>query len=51
MYRKKYRDQSFLPFVRYQYYNGGKKHEMDARSYLVWDWEVGMVQVLSSAPI
>ena len=30
-----------IPFVRYQYYKGGKKFETDARRYLVNDWEIG----------
>ena len=34
--------QQFFPFVRLQYYNGGKKHELDARSYTVKDAEVGI---------
>ena len=34
--------QLFIPFVRYQYYDGGKKHELDARSYNVREFEVGM---------
>lgn len=32
----------FYPFVRMQYYDGGKKHEMDARSYKVNEYEVGI---------
>ena len=36
------KEQLFIPFVRYQYYDGGKKHELDARSYVVRDFEVGM---------
>ena len=28
-------------FVKYQYYNGGKKHEIDARRYIVKDLELG----------
>jgi Phosphate-selective porin O and P len=31
-----------MPFVRYQYYEGGKKHEKDARSYVVDDLEYGV---------
>jgi hypothetical protein len=30
-----------IPFSRYQYYNGGKKHELDARSYTVNEFELG----------
>jgi hypothetical protein len=32
----------YYPFLRYQYYNGGKKHEKDARSYTVNELEMGM---------
>jgi hypothetical protein len=35
-------DQTFFPFVRYQVYDGGKKHERDARSHDVEDVEVGV---------
>jgi hypothetical protein len=31
-----------FPFVKYHYYNGGKKHELDARSYKVNDLEIGL---------
>ena len=31
-----------FPFVRYQHYDGGKKHERDARSYLVDEVEIGV---------
>lgn len=31
-----------LPFIRYQEYNGGKKHERDARSYVVRELEFGV---------
>lgn len=31
-----------IPFVRYQYYSGGKKHELDARSYEVKELEIGI---------
>lgn len=31
-----------VPFVRYQYYSGGKKHELDARSYEVKEFEIGI---------
>lgn len=42
MHAKRYLSQTFIPFVRYQYYSGGKKHEMDARSYLVRDLDIGL---------
>lgn len=31
-----------IPFSRYQYYQGGKKHEMDAMAYDVKEFEVGI---------
>jgi hypothetical protein len=31
-----------FPFARYQVYDGGKKHERDARSYSVRDFELGV---------
>lgn len=34
--------QIIIPFVRAQYYNGGKKHELDARSYEVMELEIGI---------
>jgi hypothetical protein len=34
--------QTFLPFVRAQYYDGGKKQELDARSYEVKELEIGL---------
>lgn len=42
MYMRKLYGQTFVPFVRYQYYSGGKKQELDARNYLVRDLEVGV---------
>ena len=42
MYSLPIKKQMVMPFVRYQYYDGGKKHEKDARSYHVNDWEVGV---------
>jgi hypothetical protein len=30
------------PFLRFQYYNGGKKQEMDARDYLVREGDLGI---------
>lgn len=33
---------SLIPFSRFQRYDGGKKHELDARSYTVREWETGM---------
>jgi len=40
-YRVQDKDQSFIPFARYQYYTGGKKPEKDARSYNVHEFEFG----------
>jgi hypothetical protein len=34
-------NQTIIPFVRYQRYSGGKKHELDARSYDIKDLEIG----------
>ncbi len=34
--------QQILPFVKYHWYEGGKKHEIDARSYKVNDLEIGI---------
>ena len=42
MYNIKYKNHTIFPFVKYQYYNGGKKHEKDARSYNVNDLELGV---------
>jgi hypothetical protein len=41
-YRLLYKKQQFYPFLRLQYYDGGKKHERDARSYTVHEAELGM---------
>lgn len=38
----KAKKQLLFPFVRGQYYDGGKKHERDARSYLVKELEFGL---------
>jgi hypothetical protein len=40
-YMFKNKQQTLIPFIRYQTYNGGKKHEIDARSYRVSEFEVG----------
>lgn len=34
--------QVLIPFTRYQVYDGGKKHELDARSYEVNELEIGL---------
>ena len=41
-YQAKFKDHVVMPFVRYQYYDGGKKHELDARSYTVKEFEAGI---------
>ncbi|AHM59473.1 phosphate-selective porin [Flammeovirgaceae bacterium 311] len=41
-YMKQVGDQIIIPFARMQYYKGGKKHELDARSYRVRDLELGV---------
>jgi hypothetical protein len=41
-YMMSFKDQLLIPFARYQYYSGGKKHERDARSYTVKELEIGM---------
>ena len=41
-YLFKYKKQMFYPFVRMQQYKGGKKHELDARSYDVKELELGL---------
>ena len=42
MYMLKLQKQIIIPFVKSQYYNGGKKHELDARRYIVLDHEFGI---------
>lgn len=41
-YKKDFGNQTIIPFTRYHYYQGGKKHELDARSYEVNELEIGM---------
>lgn len=40
-YKLDFKNNTLIPFVRYQVYHGGKKHELDARSYEVQDLEIG----------
>ena len=40
-YKLDFKGQTLIPFSRYQYYDGGKKHELDARSYEVKELELG----------
>lgn len=42
MYNLTLNKQIIIPFIKYQYYEGGKKHELDARSYKVNDFEIGI---------
>jgi hypothetical protein len=41
-YQLKSAKQLFIPFARIQKYEGGKKHELDARSYRVNEKEIGV---------
>lgn len=41
-YKKDFGTQTIIPFSRYHYYHGGKKHELDARSYHVNELELGI---------
>ncbi|SFQ41411.1 porin [Hymenobacter arizonensis] len=41
-YRMRLQKQQFYPFLRAHYYEGGKKHERDARSYSVREAELGV---------
>ena len=41
-YRIENKEQAIFPFTRFQYYRGGKKHELDARSYDVNEVELGV---------
>ncbi|MCY1720045.1 porin [Prolixibacteraceae bacterium Z1-6] len=42
MYMKKYKDQVVVPFARGQFYEGGKKFELDASSYNMKELELGI---------
>jgi phosphate-selective porin len=41
-YMLKFKEQVVFPFFRAQYYSGGKKFELDARSYTVNEFELGV---------
>ncbi len=41
-YLTKIKSHTVIPFARLQYYDGGKKHELDARSYTVRELEAGI---------
>ncbi|MFN4255396.1 MAG: porin [Saprospiraceae bacterium] len=48
-YRKQLPHGSVQPFVRFQEYEGGKKHELDARHYQVRETEIGVEWQLNKA--
>ncbi|WP_281231698.1 porin [Flavobacterium gelatinilyticum] len=41
-YKWDIKKQIIYPFAKFQYYDGGKKYEKDARSYVVRDYEFGI---------
>lgn len=41
-YKFEFKNMVFYPFTRVQFYEGGKKHELDARSYKVNELEIGV---------
>jgi len=41
-YKLDFKKQHIYPFAKFQYYDGGKKYEKDARSYVVRDYEIGI---------
>ncbi len=41
-YQVKIKKQLLIPFVKYHYYDGGKKYERDARSYIVNEVNAGL---------
>jgi hypothetical protein len=41
VYKLDFKEQCLIPFARYQCYDGGKKHELDARSYQMQELEIG----------
>jgi Phosphate-selective porin O and P len=47
MYMLKAGNQTVMPFLKMQYYDGGKKHERDAASYLVYETEIGAEWLLN----
>lgn len=42
MYKIDLGQQTLIPFTRYQYFDGGKKQELDARAHRVRDLEIGV---------
>ncbi|MEL1255085.1 porin [Flavobacterium sp. DGU38] len=41
-YKWDIKKQRIYPYAKFQYYDGGKKYEKDARKYLVRDYEIGV---------
>lgn len=41
-YMIKIKKQTLIPFAKYHYYDGGRKFELDARSYNVSEFEIGL---------
>nr|WP_315241261.1 porin [uncultured Flavobacterium sp.] len=41
-YKWDIKKQHIYPFAKFQYYDGGKKYEKDARSYIVRDYQIGV---------
>ena len=41
-YKWDLKKQHIYPFAKFQYYDGGKKYEKDARSYVVRDYQIGV---------
>ena len=41
-YKWDIKKQHIYPFAKFQYYDGGKKYEKDARSYVVRDYQLGV---------
>ncbi|MHC0439154.1 porin [Flavobacterium sp. 3-210] len=41
-YKWDYKKQHIYPYAQFQYYDGGKKYEKDARSYVVRDYQFGI---------
>lgn len=48
-FKKELNKQTIIPFARYQYYQGGKKHELDARKYMIHELEFGAEWQLNKA--
>jgi hypothetical protein len=42
MYLLKVANQNLIPFARVQYYEGGRKIDLDARFHRVYETEIGM---------